>query len=117
MKICSACRKTLPLSDFGKDKHNKKDGLCYKCKACKNAYYRTKGSEYYKKRNNTSNCLKPEKTKHKDGTFKKLAVDHNHTTGKIRGLLCQNCNRGIGLLCENVIYLENAIRYLKDNDE
>lgn len=43
----------------------------------------------------------------------KLVVDHNHTTGEVRGLLCHNCNRAIGLLQENTQHLEAAIHYLK----
>ncbi len=43
---------------------------------------------------------------------KALAVDHCHTTGKIRGLLCNNCNRGIGHLKDSVENLTNAITYL-----
>lgn len=45
-------------------------------------------------------------------TGNRLAVDHNHKTGKIRGLLCKNCNTSIGLLKENINVLENAIIYL-----
>ena len=45
-----------------------------------------------------------------------LAVDHCHTTGKVRGLLCNNCNRGIGHLKENVSFLERAVQYLKENN-
>jgi hypothetical protein len=41
-----------------------------------------------------------------------LAVDHCHTTGKIRGLLCSDCNTGIGLLKDNVNFLQYAIKYL-----
>jgi Recombination endonuclease VII len=44
---------------------------------------------------------------------KSLAVDHCHTTGKVRGLLCQNCNIGIGNLKDSVIILESATRYIK----
>ena len=40
-------------------------------------------------------------------------VDHCHSTGKIRGLLCLNCNKGVGLFKDNVATLENAINYLK----
>ena len=45
--------------------------------------------------------------------YKCLVVDHCHATGKIRGLLCNTCNRGIGLLKENVEILQNAIMYLE----
>lgn len=47
------------------------------------------------------------------GRFKNLCVDHCHTTGKVRGLLCQGCNRGIGLLKDNVSVLEKAASYIK----
>lgn len=43
----------------------------------------------------------------------KLVVDHCHTTGQVRGLLCHNCNRALGLLKDNVNRLEKAIDYLK----
>jgi hypothetical protein len=41
-----------------------------------------------------------------------FAVDHCHESGEVRGLLCNNCNRGIGLLQDSVEVLENAINYL-----
>ena len=44
---------------------------------------------------------------------KSLAVDHNHETKKVRGLLCNNCNRGIGHLKEDKQILLNAIAYLE----
>lgn len=45
---------------------------------------------------------------------KKLAVDHNHTTGKNRGLLCDRCNRGIGLLQDSIDNVERALAYLTE---
>lgn len=45
-----------------------------------------------------------------------LAVDHNHDTGKIRGLLCTNCNTGIGNLRDDIQLLEKAIKYLQENN-
>ncbi len=43
----------------------------------------------------------------------KLNVDHCHRTGVVRGLLCNNCNRGIGHLMDSAELLEKAIQYLK----
>jgi len=44
---------------------------------------------------------------------KRLSVDHNHESGKIRELLCDKCNQGLGLFQENIDTLLNAINYLK----
>jgi len=41
-----------------------------------------------------------------------LAVDHCHSTGKVRGLLCSNCNRGLGFMQDSKVLLANAISYL-----
>lgn len=43
----------------------------------------------------------------------KLVVDHCHDTGKVRGLLCHNCNRALGLLKDSTESLEKALEYLK----
>lgn len=40
-------------------------------------------------------------------------LDHCHTTGKIRGFLCNSCNFAIGLFGDNIEFLSNAINYLK----
>ena len=47
---------------------------------------------------------------------KALSVDHCHKTGKIRGVLCQNCNFAIGLLNDSVNLLNKAIVYLKEKE-
>ena len=42
-----------------------------------------------------------------------VAIDHDHSTGRMRGLLCNACNKGIGLLRDDVRILKNAIKYLE----
>jgi len=42
-----------------------------------------------------------------------LSVDHDHKSGKVRGLLCDTCNRGLGHFFDNTEYLTNAILYLQ----
>jgi len=57
-------------------------------------------------------CHEPEK-QILNGKIKRLAIDHCHTTGKVRGLLCQRCNTGIGRFDDNVVLLKQAIQYLE----
>jgi hypothetical protein len=44
-------------------------------------------------------------------------VDHNHTTNKVRGLLCMSCNIALGHVKDSVEVLESAIEYLKKYKE
>jgi hypothetical protein len=39
-------------------------------------------------------------------------IDHNHGTGKRRGLLCPNCNHGLGAFFENPVLFDAAKQYL-----
>ncbi len=60
-------------------------------------------------------CGRPEKQKDKLGNIKRLAVDHNHITGEVRGLLCIDCNSAIGRLDadKGTELLTKAINYIK----
>lgn len=53
-------------------------------------------------------CVDP-----RTGTVKLLAVDHDHATGAIRGLLCSDCNRGMGFLKDSQELLRRALEYLE----
>lgn len=55
-------------------------------------------------------CPKTESNPHKN-----LCIDHDHTTGKIRGLLCDNHNRALGLFKDSIEDMEKAILYLKNH--
>lgn len=60
-------------------------------------------------------CGKPE-TAIIHGRKISLAVDHCHDTGRVRGLLCQACNRGLGFMKHKEDILQSAINYLQKHD-
>ena len=62
-------------------------------------------------------CKKREKSKDKRGNTKLLFIDHCHTTGKIRGLLCHNCNTALGHFKDSEESLVSAIEYLRKSRE
>lgn len=49
-------------------------------------------------------------------TGRRLCVDHNHQTKKVRGLLCVNCNNGIGRFKDNVDLLDAATTYVRESN-
>jgi hypothetical protein len=57
-------------------------------------------------------CLRPERRVY-NGKISQLAVDHNHLTGKIRGLLCNDCNVMLGNAKDDPEILKRAIVYLE----
>lgn len=68
---------------------------------------------FYKQNGLCAICGKPESAKRRGKTVR-LAVDHDHETNIIRGLLCTKCNLMIGYAKDNITILASAIRYLED---
>jgi len=50
------------------------------------------------------------------GKLAALHIDHNHETKKVRGLLCGNCNRALGMLQEDPLRIEALARYIRETN-
>ena len=109
MKICIVCNKEKPKTDFRSGKAKECKNCMHKRKWLKRTYGITKDEydamlEMQQAKCGICECnLAEGRTTH---------VDHDHKTGNIRGLLCRNCNLGIGLFEDSTETLKNAIAYL-----
>jgi hypothetical protein len=139
-KYCPKCKLTISVNLFQKNKCAK-DGLQYHCTPCRKLierspvkrerdrmrYHNNKDGyrdAFYKRAYGCSLETYNKLLESQNGTCaicfdlcttgRKLALDHNHTTGAVRGLLCSACNKALGLLKEDVHILENMIKYIKD---
>jgi hypothetical protein len=108
---CKSCHRNRPSQTFEKNKDSKlkkKYGLTIECF---NALAEEQGGR-------CAICKKEEMFSTKQGSHKmSLAVDHCHSTGKVRGLLCLKCNRALGLFEENIQNLKEAIAYVTEHKE
>lgn len=134
-QYCPACEVNKTFDNFYKDKRGK-NGLTRRCKACwsKKSYYsRTRSPEsidknYWRVATNRYGITKDEFyvmlesqgnkckiCKREADTYRRLTIDHDHNTGKIRGILCGQCNSGLGLFKDDVYIMKEAIRYIKES--
>lgn len=106
-KLCNVCVTVKPVEDFylRKDKiYQNGYGYTSKCKECS----KEKTRNYWKKYRKApiASCAICNKVN-------LLVKDHCHATGMNRGMLCQNCNKALGLFRDNTEYLLNAAAYIK----
>ena len=111
--FCKECRRIYEVKSYHKHKHKRPyDYKYHKDSKLRRAY----GISYaeYEKMLNAQNggCAICGTTK--TGKRKAFHVDHCHDTGRVRGLLCGNCNSGIGNLRDDVGLLQRAIEYLTE---
>lgn len=113
-KWCGDCKTYQPLHQFHRRLTGKEGRRCVEC--CKSRQYlRRYGitrAQYLEMNDDQAGrcaiCGKPPKTRD-------LAVDHNHVTGKVRGLLCAPCNVGL-VHVERRGWVEKARAYLEEYD-
>ena len=125
-KFCRYCSTEKPVHEMTRNK-SYADGYATICLACMRVYSKEKRKDIdflrarqAKKFNTTPEHLHELFTTQTVCQICKqvderraLSIDHNHSTGKVRGLLCDKCNRAIGLMQENINSLKSAIEYLE----
>ena len=131
-KKCSKCKDVKLLEEFGVKKYNK-DGLNHYCKVCENNRSKNRYSNPEEKERRKYYQILKNYGLSKDEYFLKLEkqnfecticstkllndkdthVDHCHLTGKVRDILCKDCNHLLGMVNEDVNYLNSIINYLE----
>lgn len=142
-KTCYVCKKKKPISEFYHNKR-KKDGYTSECKKCFNKqtkkYYNNNKDKYkqYRRKAYRPEINKARTLKYRYGLtikqhkemyisqngccaicknpipYENINVDHCHITGKVRKLLCDSCNKGLGNFNDSTNYLRWAIKYLNE---
>jgi len=124
VKPCTRCNQIKPLNLKHFPPHNKtKSGFDSWCRSCRNTYrseinrgkFRDVISDEALKeiKQDVTQCVIC-------GSEEALVVDHDHQSGKVRGMLCNHCNRGLGHFRDDHMLLEFAAQYLyasSDNKE
>lgn len=125
LKNCNRCKERKSFQHFSRDK-TRKDGMTIVCKECQSSYIKSLTRDrtrdyHYKKYYGISlieynDMLLAQECKCavcRQISTKRLNVDHNHTTGEVRALLCNHCNSSLGLMKEDIGLLLSMIEYIR----
>jgi len=125
LKTCSKCKQPFPaVAEFFYRNQTTKDGFDSWCKICRKSYdkdhyqykrYKITEEEY----NNmmieqNGKCLICGRNFDEIFFPQNTHIDHDHKTGKVRALLCNNCNVILGNAFDNPLILISAIKYLQE---
>jgi hypothetical protein len=130
MKRCPDCEQYKPLSEFPRNRRTK-NGFATYCKPCHNARgnesrKRLYGSSrhYHLKRRYGIGAPEVENLIREQGDVCPVCdrpdpehVDHDHATGRVRGILCFNCNGGLGQFGDDAQRLYRAAFYVEDAEQ
>ncbi len=140
-KICTKCEINWAvntkeeLSKFFDIDRSKNDGLYSSCKTCKAKLKKSSYKAYFHKNSNRQmkqnfgislgdyerilelQDFKCAICRISPPTTKRFSVDHCHKTNRVRGLLCNGCNLGIGIFKDNTSTLNSAINYINLNND
>jgi len=116
-KRCRLCREEKDHAEYHKDK-SRRDGLSDTCRDCKRERWRRYSRE---NKNSKYSLRRGEIEALKEATGNKcqgcsvsgdLYIDHDHTDGSTRGLLCRNCNSALGFVYDKPETLLRLAAYL-----
>ncbi len=118
-KECGTCHKSLHADFFHTRNHKYRRSLVSECKNC--MYYKTIFRVYGLTREDLERlverqgdscgiCKKSKRDSHLNG--RNWSIDHDHATGKVRGLLCEHCNKGLGHYFDSPTLMRAAAAYL-----
>lgn len=116
VRKCIDCDRELDISAFSLTGSGHYRSRCTKCTNLLSGFgisYRGYMKMYQEQNGNCAICGKEETAIYQNNIIRSLAIDHCHTTGKIRGLLCTNCNTALGGFKDNKELLLNACKYLE----